>query len=69
MGRCRRRRRRSGRRDLEMQVDTVARELLFQLFLENWTSHPRFLDIDTANTHRISTVSAEHSGLAYRAII
>ena len=41
-------------RHLEIQVDILAWELYFHVFLENSASEKRYQDIDTANLHRIS---------------
>ena len=48
--RCRRHRRQC---HLEIQVDILARELYFQVFLDNLISDQRYLDIDTPNPHSI----------------
>ena len=61
--------RRRRNRHLEVQVDILARELYFQVFLKNQTSGQRYLDADTTNLYRISIHVCEHSGLAHGAML
>ena len=38
---------------MELQVDILARELHFQVFLQNLMANQRYLVVDTANMHII----------------